>query len=128
MTLTRGLAEMTRLGVALGARSETFGGLSGVGDLVVTSVSVKSRNYRVGYGLGQGRTLDEILAELGQVAEGVPTANAVRKLADELGVDAPITRAICAVLFEGVAPRDAVAELMTRAPKDEIEELPPRTP
>lgn len=120
--LTRGLAEMTRLGTSLGARPETFRGLSGLGDLIATSVSPKSRNYRVGFGLGRGRSLPDVLAELGQVAEGVPTARAVLQVAAEQGVDVPICQAVHDVLFAGLDPREAVAGLMGRQPKDEIEE------
>jgi len=120
--LTRGLAEMTRLGTALGARAETFRGLAGLGDLIATSVSAKSRNYRVGLGLGRGRALAEVLADLGQVAEGVSSAQAVLRVAAEQGVDVPICRAVHDVLFGGLDPREAVAGLMSREPKDEIEE------
>ncbi len=122
--LTRGLAEMTRIGIALGARPETLRGLSGLGDLIATSVSPKSRNYRVGLGLGQGRRLEEILEELGQVAEGVPTARAARDLARRLGVQAPLADVICAVLFDGLEPLRAVEALMSRAHRDELLDEP----
>ena len=120
--LTRGLAEITRIGVSLGALPATFRGLSGLGDLMATSVSVKSRNYRVGKGLGEGRPLGDILAELGQVAEGVPTTTAAKQLAARLGVEAPIADAISDVISGVVTAREASVRLMQRAPKDEIDE------
>ncbi len=118
--ITRGLAEITRLGVKLGGRPETFTGLTGAGDLILTCTGGLSRNRRVGLGLAQGRKLDHILRELGHVAEGVHTAAAVAKRAGQLGIDMPITQAVCAVLFGGVAPREAVEQLLARDPKGEI--------
>jgi len=120
--LTRGLAEMTRLGAALGANPATFGGLSGLGDLVATCAGPSSRNHYVGKELAGGRSLKSILSEMRQIAEGVPSARAALRLAVRAGVDAPITEAICSVLFEGLDPRKAVASLMTRAGKDELHE------
>jgi glycerol-3-phosphate dehydrogenase (NAD(P)+) len=120
--LTRGLAEMTRLGVALGANPATFQGLSGVGDLVVTCAGPSSRNHHVGKELAAGRSLKSILSEMRQIAEGVPSARAALRLAVRAGVEAPITEAICSVLFEGLDPRKAVANLMTRSGKDELQE------
>ena len=121
--VTRGLAEITRLGVAMGAQAATFMGLSGVGDLAATCASRRSRNHRVGLELAQGRALPEILAGMaGQEAEGVPSTRAARMLAQRQGVEMPITEAIHGVLFEGVSPRDAVAALMSRRGKDELEE------
>lgn len=117
--ITRGLAEMTRLGVRLGGRSETFTGLTGAGDLILTCTGELSRNRRVGLGLAQGRQLQDILRDLGHVAEGVHTAAAVAKRARELGVDMPITQSVCAVLFGGVAPREAVEQLLARDPREE---------
>lgn len=117
--LTRGLAEMTRLGLALGARPETFFGLAGVGDLITTSVSRHSRNRRVGEAIGQGRTLEEVMATMDMVAEGVHTARAARELARAARVDMPIVERVCAVLFEGEDPRTAITALMTREPKAE---------
>jgi len=117
--ITRGLAEMTRLGVKLGGRPETFTGLTGAGDLILTCTGELSRNRRVGLGLAQGKTLDVVLRELGHVAEGVHTAAAVQKRALQLGVDMPITQSVCAVLFGGVSPRDAVEQLLARDPKGE---------
>jgi len=117
--ITRGLAEITRLGVRLGGRPETFTGLTGAGDLILTCTGELSRNRRVGLGLAQGKRLDEILRELGHVAEGVLTAAAVEKRALQLGIEMPITRSVCAVLFGGVSPRDAVEQLLARDPKGE---------
>ncbi|AIO65640.1 NAD(P)H-dependent glycerol-3-phosphate dehydrogenase [Burkholderia oklahomensis] len=117
--ITRGLAEMSRLGVALGGRAETFTGLTGLGDLILTATGDLSRNRTVGLQLAAGRSLDDILAALGHVAEGVRCAHAVLSLARERGVDMPITEAVCAVLFDGVAPRDAVSGLLRRDAKAE---------
>lgn len=117
--LTRGLSEMTRLGVALGARAETFAGLSGVGDLIATSCSRLSRNLRVGLALGQGRSLDDALAEIKQVAEGIPATRAAIVLAGRTGVEMPISQEIHAVLFEGRPASEALANLMLRKWKEE---------
>jgi glycerol-3-phosphate dehydrogenase (NAD(P)+) len=117
--LTRGLAEMTRLGVALGARRETFAGLAGMGDLITTCMSPFGRNRSVGIQIGQGKSLQDILATMEQVAEGVPTTKSVRTLARRHGVEMPITEECYRVLYHGKAPRRAVADLMTRAAKDE---------
>lgn len=117
--ITRGLAEITRLGVALGGRAETFMGLTGVGDLILTCTGDLSRNRQVGLGLAQGKKLDAIVSELGHVAEGVRCAQAVRALAMERGVDMPITNAVAAVLFDGVSPREMVAKLLSRDPRGE---------
>lgn len=112
--MTRGLAEMMRLGIALGARGETFAGLAGLGDLVLTCTGALSRNRAVGVAIGQGQSLDEALAGKDSVAEGVLNAQSARALAQRLGVEMPIVEATHAILFEGRAPRDAVNELMTR--------------
>jgi glycerol-3-phosphate dehydrogenase (NAD(P)+) len=117
--ITRGLAEMSRLGVALGGRAETFNGLTGLGDLILTATGDLSRNRTVGKQLASGRTLDEILAALGHVAEGVRCARAVLGLAQSRGIDMPITQAVCRVLFDNVAPRDAVQALLSRDAKAE---------
>ena len=117
--ITRGLAELTRLGVALGGRPETFMGLAGAGDLILTCTGDLSRNRRVGLLLAQGAPLDAILKQLGHVAEGVYSAPAVEALAAEKRVDMPITRAVCAVLFRGTPPRDAVQKLLARDPREE---------
>src|SRR5450830_1250324 len=118
--ITRGLAEITRLGVQLGGRPETFTGLTGAGDLILTCTGDLSRNRRVGLALAQGRKLDDILRELGHVAEGVYTAAAVERRALEFGIDMPITRAVCAVLFGRASPREAVEQLLARDPRGEI--------
>jgi glycerol-3-phosphate dehydrogenase (NAD(P)+) len=117
--VTRGLAEVMRLGVVLGGRPETFMGLAGAGDLILTCTGDLSRNRRVGLALGRGERLAAILAQLGHVAEGVYTAREVDRLARELAVDMPITREVCAVLFEGRAPADAVEQLLGRDPRSE---------
>ncbi len=117
--ITRGLAELTRLGMAMGGRAETFMGLTGMGDLILTCTGDLSRNRRVGLELGRGRPLDDILRELGHVAEGVQTAREVERRAAALAVDMPITASVCDVLFRGVAPRDAVEQLLARDPKAE---------
>ena len=117
--ITRGLAEITRLGVKLGGRPETFTGLTGAGDLILTCTGELSRNRSVGLGLARGKKLDEVLRDLGHVAEGVHTAAAVQQRAQQLDVDMPITQAVCAVLFGGVSPRAAVEQLLARDPKGE---------
>lgn len=113
--LSRGLMEIARLGGAMGARAETFLGPAGVGDLFATAVSRLSRNYRLGFALGQGISLEEAIASLGQVAEGVPTSEAVTRLARTRGVDLPVFGAVEAVLRRVVEPQKAVALLMERA-------------
>src|SRR6218665_366681 len=118
--ITRGLAEMTRLGVALGARPETFMGLSGLGDLVLTATGDLSRNRRVGLLLAQGRSLARTLESLGHVAEGVYSARTVARRAALLGVEMPITRAVVALLDGRLSPADAVALLMGRGPASEL--------
>ncbi len=117
--ITRGLAEITRLGVAVGGRTETFMGLAGAGDLILTCTGDLSRNRRVGLHLARGEPLDAILKQLGHVAEGVYSASAIEALAAEKKVDMPITRAVCSVLFRGTAPRDAVQQLLARDPREE---------
>jgi len=117
--MTRGLSEMMRLGVALGGRVETLMGLTGMGDLILTCTGVQSRNRRVGLALGAGRELAGVLDELGHVAEGVRCARGVRELARAHGIEMPIVEAVCAVVFEGVAPRQAVSALLARAARAE---------
>ena len=118
--ITRGLAEMTRLGVALGARAETFTGLSGLGDLVLTATGDLSRNRKVGLLLAQGKTLPEVLESLGHVAEGVYCARTVVQRAASLGVDMPIAQSVVALLDGNLRPSEAVAVLMDREPKTEL--------
>lgn len=117
--MTRGLSEAVRLGHAQGAEEATFLGLSGVGDLIATGASSLSRNYRVGKALGQGRSLFDTLAELGQVAEGVPTTRALCELAARSGVEMPLCSALNAVLFDNRSAREVIQELMLRPPKPE---------
>ena len=119
--MTRGLTEITRLGVAAGASPATFAGLAGLGDLVATCASRLSRNHYVGEQLAAGRSLEEVLASMKNVAEGVYTTVAALKMADELGVQMPITRATYQILFERLDPRKAVASLMERPPRAEGE-------
>lgn len=118
--VTRGLAEITRLARREGAQVETLMGLAGLGDLVLTCTGSLSRNRFVGEELGKGRTLDEITAELNEVAEGINTARAVKKLADRAGLEMPITNEVNAVLYDGKPARDAVAELMSRPLREEV--------
>jgi glycerol-3-phosphate dehydrogenase (NAD(P)+) len=117
--ITRALAEITRLGVAMGGRPETFAGLAGMGDLIATCESDQSRNNRVGMALAQGRLLDDIVAEMHMVAEGVKTARPVLALAHRHGVDMPIATQVARVLYEGAHPREAVLALMTREARPE---------
>jgi glycerol-3-phosphate dehydrogenase (NAD(P)+) len=117
--MTRGLAEITRLGAALGARAETFSGLSGIGDLMVTCMSRHSRNRGVGERLGKGESLQDIMAGMKMVAEGIWNCRAARELARQYGIAVPITDQVCAVVHDGKDPRQAVLDLMSRQPKPE---------
>ena len=117
--VTRGLAEMTRLGIALGARPETFMGLAALGDLVLTCTDDQSRNRRLGLAIARGRTPDDAQRDIGQVVEGVAAARAVRAVAARMGVEMPIADAVYRVLHEGLDVRAAVTALMTRALKPE---------
>lgn len=117
--ITRGLAEITRLGLKLGANKETFLGLAGLGDLVLTCTARISRNYHVGFELGQGKTLSQILASMKMVAESVTTAISVRRLAEREGVDMPISAEVYKVLYEDKNPRDSLRDLMSRELKVE---------
>lgn len=119
--LTRGLAEMARFGAAQGARPETFMGLAGIGDLLLTATGDLSRNRRVGLLLAEGLKLDDVLKNLGHVAEGVPAAREVLRQAQALGVDMPITAGVCRVLFDDAAVVDVLQTLMGRAPRREGE-------
>lgn len=122
--VTRGLAEMTRLGVALGGKPLTFLGLAGVGDLVVTCSSPDSRNRTVGERIGSGESLDDIIDSMNMIAEGVKSSKAIQDLARENGVDMPITDAVVAILHEGAHPQEALRALMSRDPKSEMHGLP----
>ncbi len=117
--ITRGLAEMTRFGLALGAQVQTFMGLAGVGDLVATCTSVLSRNHIVGEALGQGLTLEQAVERAKTTSEGVKSARPILQKATELGVEMPITEQVVRVLYEGASPHDAVASLMGRPSKSE---------
>jgi glycerol-3-phosphate dehydrogenase (NAD(P)+) len=117
--ITRGLSEMTRLGLAMGAKTDTFMGLSGLGDLVLTATGDLSRNRQVGLALAQGQSLDQVLQALGHVAEGVYSAHTVLQRAQHLGVDMPITHAVVSVLQGQTSPQQAVAGLMGRGAKGE---------
>lgn len=117
--ITRGLAEMERLGLAMGARAETFSGLAGMGDLVLTCTGDLSRNRTVGVELGKGRKLQEILAEMTMIAEGVKTTLSAYQLAQKIGVEAPIVEQMYAILYQNKDPRQAVVELMQRELKSE---------
>ncbi|MDP9417780.1 MAG: NAD(P)-dependent glycerol-3-phosphate dehydrogenase [Actinomycetota bacterium] len=117
--ITRGLAEIARLGVALGADVATFAGLAGLGDLVATCASPLSRNRSFGVELGRGATIDELVTSTRQVAEGVKSCASVLQLAERYGVDMPITDRVAAVVHEGLSPHDMVSELMTRSAKAE---------
>ena len=117
--ITRGLAEMTRLGVALGAKASTFSGLSGMGDLVLTCTGDLSRNRSVGIKIGEGKKINEILSDMNMVAEGIKTAKAAYLLAKKLDIDMPICESIYKILYEDMEPKEAVSSLMTRDLKEE---------
>ena len=121
--ITRGLAEITRLGVALGGEPMTFAGLTGMGDLVATCISPQSRNRTVGQGLGEGKTIEEVIAEMDQVAEGVKSCRTVQALGRDLGVSTPITDQVVAVCHEGATARDAYAGLVSRSNRREMHGL-----
>jgi glycerol-3-phosphate dehydrogenase (NAD(P)+) len=121
--ITRGLAEMFRLGARLGANPMTLTGLAGLGDLILTCTSSQSRNFQVGVKLGQGLSLDQILAGMTMVAEGVKTSRAVYSLAVRLGVEMPLVTASYKILYEGLTPKEAIKKLMARELKDEMEAM-----
>jgi len=121
--MTRGLAEITRLGVAMGARPQTFAGLSGLGDLVVTCTSMHSRNRRAGIAIGQGKTREEVVLNTGMVVEGIRTTKAAYYLARTYGVNMPIAEQMYKILYEGKSPREAVTDLMLRGKTHESEEV-----
>ncbi len=121
--ITRGLAEIARLGTKMGANPLTFSGLAGIGDLIVTCTSVHSRNWRAGNMLGQGKKLDEVLDSMGMVVEGVRTTKAGQQLSEKYDVQMPITNALFQILFEQQDPKKAVDELMARVKKHELDDL-----
>ena len=122
--ITRGIAEISRLGTRMGARQETFYGLSGIGDLIVTCASRHSRNRKAGFLLGKGYTMDEAMKEVKMVVEGVYSAKAAKQLSEKYGVEMPIVSEVCKVLFEGKAAEEAVSDLMLRDKKVETPMLP----
>jgi len=117
--ITRGIAEIRRLGLAMGAKPQTFAGLAGIGDLIVTCMSQHSRNRYLGEQIGRGKTLEEVLDGMEMVAEGVRTTQSIHDLAETYGVEMPITEAVYAILFDGRRPREMVERLMTRSAKHE---------
>ncbi len=119
--VTRGLVEITRLGVAMGAKPETFAGLAGLGDLITTCVSPEGRNRTVGERIGKGQKLEDVLSGMSSVAEGVPTTKSVYELARQFGVEMPITESVYSVLFQGKDAIAALTELMSRGPKPELQ-------
>lgn len=121
--ITRGMTEIARLGVKMGASPLTFAGLSGIGDLVVTCTSMHSRNRRAGIALGQGKDLETVLKEMGMVVEGVNTTRSINKLKEKYDVELPISQEVYNVLFKGVSPREGVVNLMTRMRKHEMENV-----
>ena len=120
--ITRGQTEIRRLGVSLGANPRTFTGLAGIGDLILTCTGTLSRNHTVGKKIGQGKKLDEILADMRMVAEGVKTAKSVYNLSQKLDIDMPISHAMYHILYEDLSPKEAVHRLMTRQLKSELDE------
>ncbi len=118
--ITRGLAEMTKYGVAMGAEEKTFSGLTGIGDLIVTCASKHSRNRHVGERLGKGETMEKILSDMIMVAEGVPTVKAIYNSATKLKIEMPIVEGIYKIIYEGINAKDMVSELMTRDLKEEF--------
>ena len=121
LLMTRGLSEIARLGMRFGAVHETFAGLTGVGDLIVTCTSMHSRNRRAGILIGQGRTAKEAMDEVGAVVEGYYAAASAKELAEKAGVDLPVVSAAYRVLYENADPREAVKDLMTREKRHESE-------
>ncbi len=122
--ITRGLAEMSRLGIKLGANPLTFAGLAGLGDLVLTCTGDLSRNRQVGLKLGQGQSIDNILEEMKMVAEGVKTTSSAHAMAEKHHVEMPITNQVYRVLYEGHDPKAAVGELLMRPPRQELWDIP----
>nr|WP_178974755.1 NAD(P)H-dependent glycerol-3-phosphate dehydrogenase [Marinobacter adhaerens] len=127
MLITRGLAEMSRFAVSLGANPMTFMGLAGVGDLIVTCTSSKSRNYRIGYAVGQGQNLEDAVAELGQVAEGIYTLELVKKKAEAIGIYMPLVRGLYEILYGNSSINAVIKSLMTSVQNSDVEFILPRT-
>jgi len=123
--ITRGLSEVTRLGVAMGGEPLTFSGLAGMGDLVATCISTQSRNRHVGDRLGRGETIDEIIAAMNMVAEGVKTSKVVKSLADDFGLDLPIVNEVYAVCHEGRSASEAYGGLLKRGVGREMDGIAP---
>lgn len=121
MLITRALAEMTRFAVSMGANPMTFLGLAGIGDLIVTCTSPQSRNFQVGFALGKGQTLEDSVAQLGQVAEGVNTLRVLKQKSDEEGIYMPLVAGLHAILFEGQPMVDVIGRLMAASQKDDVE-------
>jgi glycerol-3-phosphate dehydrogenase (NAD(P)+) len=121
--ITRGLTEIRRLGLKLGANPRTFAGIAGVGDLVLTCTGNVSRNHTVGKKIGEGMKLNDILSEMRMVAEGVKTAKSVYNLSKSLGVEMPICQEVYHILYDGISPKEAVYRLMTRDLKQELDEV-----
>ncbi|MBF7095873.1 NAD(P)H-dependent glycerol-3-phosphate dehydrogenase [Alkalibacter mobilis] len=121
--MTRGIAEISRLGKILGAKTETFAGLTGIGDLIVTCTSMHSRNRRAGIKLGQGEKLEKVLEDIGMVVEGIKATKTAYELSNKFECEMPITRGIYKILYENMDPRDIVTQIMTRSNKHEIEEI-----
>lgn len=119
--ITRGLAEITRMGVALGGRKETFMGLAGIGDLILTCTGDMSRNRQVGMMLADGQLLPDILQKIGHVAEGVHTAREAERMSRRLKIDMPVTQAVCSILYDGVPAEEAVKKILDREPKTEFD-------
>lgn len=127
MLITRGLAEMSRFAVSLGANPMTFMGLAGVGDLIVTCTSPKSRNYRVGYAVGKGKTLDDAVNELGQVAEGIYTLKLVKEKAESVGIYMPLVRGLYEILYGSASIKAVISSLMMAVQNSDVEFILPRT-
>lgn len=121
--ISRGLAEMVRCGVKLGGKKETFFGLAGLGDLVLTCTGALSRNYQIGYKLAQGKSLDEALSEVKQVAEGVKTVLTIKKLSEREGLDLPICEQVYEILYRGEKPENSIEKILSRALKEEFDNL-----
>jgi glycerol-3-phosphate dehydrogenase (NAD(P)+) len=127
MLITRGLAEMSRFAVSLGANPMTFMGLAGVGDLIVTCTSSKSRNFRVGYAVGKGQKLDDAVQELGQVAEGIYTLKLVKEKSEAIGIYMPLVRGLYEILYGSASIKAVISSLMMAVQNSDVEFILPRT-